>query len=168
MKIIMVIGLPGTGKSTFAHALAVAIGGRHLNTDIIRDALGKRGQYDSETKAGIYAEMLRQTSIALSRGENVVIDGTFYQQKLRLPYIAIAKKYEVPIYWMEIGADEQIIRSRVNQRRIFSEADFEVYLKIKSEYEHLDAPHLDLRSDLLGIPEMVEKARTYLENGKVE
>jgi hypothetical protein len=32
----------------------------------------------------------------------------------------------------------------------------------------LDAPHLDLRSDLLGIPEMVEKARIYLERGKLE
>lgn len=168
MKIIMVTGLPGTGKSTFAHALALAIDARHLNTDIIRDALGKRGQYDAETKTAIYAEMLRQTSLALNRGENVVIDGTFYQQKLRLPYIAMAKKYATHIHWLEISADEQVIRARVNQRRTFSEADFEVYLKIKSEYENLDAPHLDLRSDLLGIPEMVEKARIYLENGRLE
>lgn len=163
MRIIMVTGLPGTGKSTFAEALAQNVGGRHLNTDIIRDALGKRGQYDSETKAAIYAEMLRQTSLALDRGENVVIDGTFYQKRLRLPYIAIAKKYGIPIHWLEISADEQVIRTRVNQRRTFSEADFDVYLKVKSEYENLDAPHLDLRSDLLGIAEMVEKARTYLE-----
>lgn len=163
MKIIMVTGLPGTGKSTFAAALAQAMGGRHLNTDIIRYVLGKRGQYDADTKALIYAEMLRQTTLALERQEKVVIDGTFYQRKLRLPYIAIAKKYNVPIHWLEISADEQIIRTRVSKRRTYSEADFDVYLKIKSEYENLDAPHLDLRSDLLGIPEMVEKARAYVE-----
>jgi hypothetical protein len=51
----------------------------------------------------------------------------------------------------------------VNCRRTFSEADFAVYLKIKSQYESLNAPHLDLRSDYLSVNEMVEKAKQYLE-----
>lgn len=163
MKIIMITGLPGTGKSTFAKALAEATGGKHLNTDIIRDALGKRGQYDTDTKIAIYAEMLRQTALLLEKDYNVVVDGTFYQKKLRQPYIALAQKYGATVHWMEISADESIIRTRVNGRREHSEADFDVYLKIKSQYENLEAPHLDLRSDKLSVSEMVEKAKAYLK-----
>lgn len=159
----MITGLPGTGKSTFATALAQAIGGKHLNTDIIREALGKRGQYDLDTKAAIYAEMLRQTAQLLENKEDVVVDGTFYQKKLRQPFLAVAQKYGANVHWMEISADESIVRTRVNCRRTHSEADFAVYLKIKSQYENLDAPHLDLRSDYLSVAEMVEQAKTYLE-----
>ncbi len=167
MKMVVITGLPGTGKSTFAKALAEAIGAKHLNTDIIRDALGKRGQYDSDTKAAIYAEMLRQTAILLENGGSVIIDGTFYKKKLRQPYIALAKKYGITIQWMEIRAAEDIVRHRVNCYRDYSEADFEVYLKIKSQYEQLEVPHLKLHSDQLSIPEMIEKARRYLEIEKL-
>lgn len=163
MKMVMITGLPGTGKSTFAKALAEAIGAKHLNTDIIRDALGKRGQYDPDTKATIYAEMLRQTAVLIEHGSSIIIDGTFYQKKLRQPYIVLAKKYGVMIQWIEIRAAEDIVRHRVNVDRDYSEADFEVYLKIKSQYEQLDAPHLNLYSDQLSIPEMIEKAKKYLE-----
>lgn len=162
MKVIMITGLPGTGKSTFAKALANATGAKHLNTDIIRDAMGKRGQYDADTKAAIYAEMLRQTALLLESGATVIVDGTFYQKKLRQPYIALAKKYGAPIHWIEISAQEDTIRHRVKNRRDFSEADFDVYLKIKSQYETLDAPHLDLHSDQMHVPEMVEKVKAYL------
>lgn len=163
MKVIMITGLPGTGKSTFARALAKALDGKHLNTDIIRDALDKRGKYDVDTKAMIYTEMLRQTALMLENGYDVIVDGTFYQKKLRQPYIALAKKKGAPIHWMEISADENAIRTRVNSRREHSEADFEVYLKIKAQYEDLDAPHLDLQSDYLNVNEMVGKAKEYLE-----
>jgi len=163
MKMILITGLPGTGKSTFAKALAEATDAKHLNTDIIRDALGKRGQYDADTKAAIYAEMLRQTAQLLENGANVIVDGTFYQKKLRQPYLALAKKYGITIHWIEISAAEEVVRHRVSCCRDYSEADFDVYLKVKSQYEGLDAPHLALRSDQLSVPEMVEKTSIYLE-----
>ncbi|MFN7119715.1 MAG: AAA family ATPase [Saprospiraceae bacterium] len=168
MKIIMITGLPGTGKSTFAQTLAGAIGARHLNTDIIRDAMGKRGQYDADTKAIIYAEMLRQTGLLLENDTDVIIDGTFYQKKLRQPYILLAKKYKAAMYWIETAANEEVIRERVSCCREYSEADFAVYLQIKSQYEPLNIPHLVLHSDQLSIAEMLENAVNYLKNNKLK
>lgn len=162
MNIIMVIGLPGTGKTTFAKSLAEALDAQHINTDIIRDSINKRGQYDPETKAKIYKEMLEQAETALNKGQNVVLDGTFFKKELRKPYREMATKYQANLYWMEIKAKEDVIRTRVSQRRAYSEADFEVYLKIKSQYEPLEAPHLELWSDALDLPEMVKKAKDYI------
>ncbi|MBK7872820.1 MAG: ATP-binding protein [Saprospiraceae bacterium] len=164
MKIIMIIGLPGTGKTTFAQLLAKSLDAVHINTDIIRDAMGKRGQYDAITKSSIYEELLNQTEASLQNQKNVIVDGTFYQKKLRTPYYKLAKKYHIPIFWMEIKANEALIRTRVSKRRAYSEADFEVYLKIKSQYEPLEAPSLELWSDQFELSEMVEQAKNYVNS----
>ncbi|MDX1940683.1 MAG: ATP-binding protein [Saprospiraceae bacterium] len=164
MKIIMIIGLPGTGKTTFAESLAKSLGAVHLNTDIIRDTMGKRGQYDLTTKTSIYEELLKLTEEHLQNKRSVAVDGTFYQKKLRIPFDELAKKYQIPIFWMEIRANEDIIRTRVNKRRAYSEADFEVYLKIKSQYEPLEAPNLELWSDQLELSDMVEQAKNYVNS----
>lgn len=160
--LIMITGLPGSGKSTFATALALSLKVPHLNTDIIRSNLGKRGQYDESTKAMIYAKMLKKTESILHDGDSVIVDATFYKEGLRKPYRALAKKYKKPIFWIIVAAEEAIIRERVSKKRQYSEADFEVYLAIKDAFEPLEDRHLVLRSDQCSVIEMVEKARAYL------
>lgn len=161
-KLLLITGLPGTGKTTFAGALAEAIDARHLNSDKVRTDLDKRGQYDEQTKAAVYQEMLRQTEAALRDGDNVIVDATFYKRELREPYEELAKRRQVPIFWIELKAEEATVRERVAQKRAYSEADYEVYRKVKANYEPLPAEHLALWSDQLTVEEMVEEAKRYL------
>ncbi|MEZ4931816.1 MAG: AAA family ATPase [Saprospiraceae bacterium] len=162
-KLILVVGLPGTGKTTFARALSTAIGARHLNSDIIRHDAGERGHYDMASKAAIYDEMLNRTESFLKNRQPVVIDATFYKNIFRKPYQLLGEKYDVDVKWIEIKADEEIIKERVNKKREYSEADFEVYKKIKEDYEPLEMPHLILWSGLLTVEEMVFRAKEYLK-----
>ena len=55
--LIMITGLPGTGKTTYAMKLAKSIEAIHLNSDIVRAQIGKRGHYDKASKAAVYNEM---------------------------------------------------------------------------------------------------------------
>ncbi|MCO6479501.1 MAG: AAA family ATPase [Phaeodactylibacter sp.] len=159
--LIIVTGLPGTGKTTFARALAERIGAHHLNTDIIRDELGLRGQYDKASKQKVYQKMRNKTSEALKAGRTVIVDGTFFRKALREPYEELGVKFNAPVYRLVIEAPEETIRKRTAQKREYSEADFEVYLKVRDEWEPLEKPHLSLVSaDLEG---MVEKAFLYLQ-----
>ncbi len=162
MKLIMITGLPGTGKTTFARALSQELTYRHLNTDMVRDELGKRGQYDEETKAEIYEELFKRAESELREGHGVIVDGTFYQRSLRADFEQLAERTEAAVFWIEIKASEEVIEERVNQKRAYSEADFEVYLKIKSQYEPLESPHLTLRSDELEVAKMVDRATAYV------
>lgn len=162
-KLILVVGLPGTGKTTFARALSTAIEARHLNSDIVRHDAGKRGHYDSASKAAIYNEMLGRTEDFLKNHQPVVIDATFYKNIFRSPYQLLGEKYDVDVKWIEIKADEEIIKERVNKKREYSEADFEVYKRIKKDYEPLEMTHLILWSDQLSVEEMVSKAKAYLK-----
>lgn len=162
MKLIIVLGLPGTGKTTFASALATAINAKHLNSDMVRDSFGKRGHYDVSSKDAIYNEMLKQTEEYIQSRDTVIIDATFYKENLRLPYSKLSEKYNVPIFWIELKAEESEIQKRVGKKRKYSEADFEVYLKIKKSYEPLTYERLVLWSDQLSLEEMVEKTMEFL------
>lgn len=163
--LIIISGLPGTGKTTFARALAQKMHVHHLNSDMIRDELGKRGQYDPDTKSLIYERMQERTERYLQAGETVIVDATFYKKNYRKPYFHLAENYGVPLKWIELEAGEQTIRKRVEQKRKYSEADFSVYQKIKAAYEPLSIKHLILSSDDRSVSEMLEEAATFITDG---
>ncbi|KAA5542568.1 AAA family ATPase [Roseiconus nitratireducens] len=79
---IIVRGLSGTGKTTFASALADQIGATHLSTDQIRkggQAVGKDPSYDQTARRKVYESMYDQGVERLGDGESVVLDGTHLQ-----------------------------------------------------------------------------------------
>lgn len=161
-QLILITGLPGSGKTTFARALAQAMEVPHLNTDGLRREMNLRGQYDEAIKQQVYQELLLRTTQHLQDGQSVVVDATFYTPTTRAPFLQLAAEQGVNIRWIELQADEDVIRNRVSYQRPDSEADFNVYLKIKEKYTAPAAPHLQLRSDQLSLAEMVRQARHYL------
>lgn len=166
--LIIVSGLPGTGKTTFAKALAESLDVPHLNSDIIRDELGKRGQYDQRTTSMIYQKMYDRAAAFLQQGKSVIVDATFHKDAKRDPYLNLARAKGYPLKWIELQTQEALIRERVNTKRTYSEADFSVYQKIKSAYEPLKVPHLVLSSGELNVAQMLERTEPYLKGGNYD
>lgn len=160
--IIMVVGLPGTGKSTFARALAVRTGAAHFNTDLIRQELGLRGRYTPQDKQRVYRELIQRTKSTLRGGHPVIVDATLYLERLRKPYRLMARDFNCFISWIQLRASTAVIRERLSRPRPHSEADFLVYTKIQRVCEPLTDPHLRLSSDRLSQSEMVDLALRYL------
>ncbi len=134
----------------------------HLNTDMIRDELGLRGRYDPKTKKAIYDEMRQRAARQLASGQSVLIDGTFYLESLRDSFQQLATEAGGHIRWIELKAGEATIRDRVKNKRDYSEADYDVYKKVKALYEPLNRPHLVLWSDELPPEELVQRAKDFL------
>ena len=160
--IIAVTGLPGTGKTTFARSLAHAVGTIHLNTDIVRHLLHMRGRYQPEDKARVYDALFTKLEDAIKLGKHVVVDGTFYSSELRTRLREVGDKHDIPVTWIELQADEEVIRKRVVRHREYSEADFDAYQAVKAQYEPIKCMHLVLRSDRMTPGEMTKTALSFL------
>lgn len=160
--IIIVLGLPGTGKSYFAQLLSDRLGAVYINSDRLRNALKARGMYTRKNKLEIYQAMVEEARRTVAEGKNVVIDATFYKRIMTNLFIQLATDHTVPIRFIKIEADEKLIKERLKKPRQDSEADFGVYVKIKEEFEEPVVPHLRLRSEADNIDTMLESALNFL------
>jgi predicted kinase len=160
--LIIFYGLPGTGKTTLARATAAHLKWSHYNTDIIRDQMGKRQMYDRHTKEAVYTQLLECTDADLAAGGGVVLDGTFYRERIRIPYRLLAQKHHIPLKWVEAVADEETVRKRVSLPRPYSEADYKVYQKIKREFEVVKGPGLQVRTDTDDLESNIQKVLAYI------
>jgi predicted kinase len=154
--LILISGLPGSGKTTLARAYAARYGAVHLNSDLQRQALGLMGHYRPEDKEKVYQSLLEKARAALEEGQTVVVDSTFYKESIREPFRQLAMDCDVRWYWVELRASEPQIRERLQKPRPDSEADFKVYEKIRDAYEPIHEPHLILWSDSSALAQMTE------------
>lgn len=162
IMIIMIFGLPGSGKSYFARHLQKEIDAIYFNTDIIRRELNLNGVYNEESKQKVYDKLVEEVSGQLDKGFDVIVDGTFHKQRRRESFRGIARKKSIEIYFIEIKASERTIRKRIEKKRKDSEADFEVYRNIKNEFDPFSESHLILRSDKESINDMIIKTKKYI------
>jgi predicted kinase len=160
--IIVVFGLPGSGKSYFAEALAGEINAKWINSDIVRHEMSGEGQYGDKDKSLIYQAMGEKAREVLTDETPVILDATFFRKALRQDVIDLGKEMHAQVVWMEIVADEELIRQRTERKRKYSEADFKVYHKVKDQFEPLKSEHLTLKSGESNLDTMLATALTYL------
>jgi predicted kinase len=160
--VVIVFGLPGTGKSYFASRLAERITAEYINSDRLRKELFPERTYSDKEKEMVYREMLEKTKRAINDNTNVVLDATFYKNDTRNRLLKEIKD-KAKITLIEIRAAEDIIRQRLQKERPFSEADFGIYKLIQQQWEPLNAPHLILSSTDYNINDMLQKAMDHLQ-----
>ena len=161
--VILVFGLPATGKTYFSKKLAENINATHINTDIIRERLGFKGRYDEKTKQQVYNELFKNTQREFKKGADVIVDGTFHKSRRREQLKKLTTEANRNIYFIEIKAEEKTVRKRLNKGRKHSEADVDVYEKIKSEFDFPVNGCLELWSDKEDINDMIKKAKEYID-----
>jgi predicted kinase len=91
-----------------------------------------------------------------------VLDATFHDDETRNPFIQEMKQ-KGRICFIEVTADENLVRQRLKKERAYSEADFEVYKLICGQWEPLNEPSLLLKSTDENIDSMLQKAAAYLK-----
>ena len=160
--IVIVFGLPGSGKSFFASRLAKMINADYINSDRLRKEMFKDRTYSEQEKAAIYNAMLEKMKEAINQNRNLVLDATFHKNETRKLFIQEGEGKD-DIFFIEVGADENIIRERLKEERPYSEADFEVYNFIRKHYEPMNEHHLILVSTDENVDYMLRKAVAYLK-----
>lgn len=160
--IIIVFGLPGSGKSFFSSRLAAKLNAKYVSTDELRLELFPTRTYSDKEKLAVYDAMLNILVKENTERKTIVLDGTFYKDSIRNKFETEIKKIGDQLIYIEVTALEKTIVSRIGKPRINSEADFDVYLRLRDEYEPLTKEHLVLDSSQDNIDSMLQKAVHYI------
>ena len=149
--IVVVSGLPGTGKTTVARGLGSELNAPVLTTDEIRKAGSKYPEYTRRKKQGIYEKMFRTANDLLSEKEIIILDGTFFKIELRERAFQLGIDHDMCVFILETLCDEDVVKDRIEKRfqadEDASEADFKVYKIIQSQFEPIQKPHFRLRTE---------------------
>ncbi len=149
--LVLIGGLPGTGKSTLAKQLAEEAGFTWIRTDVVRKELAgiapespTPGQerallYSTEWTVKTYQETLRRAEAALFDGERVLVDGSFHENAKRRRFFEAARRLAVPFVFFQCQADPAVVRERLAQRRgDVSDADWSVYVEMSERWQEPD------------------------------
>lgn len=158
--LIIVCGLPGSGKTTLAKAVSKAVGALHLSSDRIRKEIFPDPTYSEEEKRAVYMEMAERAKKALSEGRDVVADATFYKKWQREAFTSLTGECRTVLCTL----DEENIRKRLGRRRMggISDADYEVYIKLRGEFEGIEGKFLEIDT-LLPLKERVRRVLEFLK-----
>ena len=157
-SLVVLSGLPGSGKSHLAREISARYPLAVLASDALRRALVKRPTYSQKESARLFAAVHGVLEDLLSRGVPALLDATNLKEMHRQPLYEIAARTGARLLVVEVRADDEMVRQRLNARRArenpadISEATVEVYEMMREEAEPITRPHLvvDTSADELG------------------
>ena len=147
VRLVMVGGSPGTGKTVLARGLGERLDATVLSTDEIRDELIPRtgdepvactpGRYAPEHVAAVYAELLRRAETALGRGESVVLDASWLDRAQRREARRVAERTSSMLTELRAVCSPDTALARIGRRRAegadASEATAEIARQLDAE-----------------------------------
>lgn len=137
--IILMNGLPGSGKSTMAKMVTEAVGGICLATDEVRKRLFQDISYDNRYKELVY-KIIALFIEKMSSNQPVVVDATFSRNCYRRIFDVLGLKLNRKVFHIHCLCDERICLERIRNRAGgYSDADAAVYNIIKGEWEEYDS-----------------------------
>jgi predicted kinase len=163
---VLVGGLPGSGKTYFAKRLAATLDAVWLSSDVERKRLKAAGKYKLDDRMLVYKELGKLAELHLIESQNVIVDATFSRQDMRDLFTSLAGKLSVPLHFIWVYANEQLIKERLKQPREDSEADFAAYQKIHDEFEPIDFPFATIESTNDNVESMLKKAEQFISGNE--
>jgi aminoglycoside phosphotransferase family enzyme len=128
-RLTAVGGLSGSGKSTFARAVAPAVGPSPgavvLRTDEVRKRLAGVGPlerlpgtaYGPQAYAAVYDSVFDAAARMLAAGWSVVLDASFVDEALRHRAEAVAGAHQAPFSGVWLQAPTAVLQARVRARK---------------------------------------------------
>jgi aminoglycoside phosphotransferase family enzyme/predicted kinase len=149
--LVVMSGLPATGKSTVAGSLAGRIGAAYVSSDIVRKQLAgldprsragdefREGLYAPEMTGRTYEELRRRAREHLAAGRPVVLDAMHGRASERAAARALAEQHGVPCLVAELRLSDADARARIEGRDAdplrTSDATWEVYAAQRERFE---------------------------------
>ena len=150
VRLILIGGLPGTGKSTVGGALADRLGAVLLRSDRVRKELAgidpstpapasyRAGLYRPEATVATYATLLDHAARLLGRGESVVLDASWSDANRRRDAVAVAEATTADMIELRCTAPPELATDRLRSRAGSadpSDADARIAARMQAHFD---------------------------------
>ena len=134
VKLVLVGGAPGTGKSTLGAGVADRLGMSLLSSDRVRKELAhlspeapagaglREGIYAPESTRQVYAELMRRAALLLRMGESVVVDATWASEEHRGVARQVAEHCTADLVQLRCEVSPEVADLRLDTRPPMSAA----------------------------------------------
>ena len=129
IRLALIGGSPGTGKSTLARALAGKVGAQVISTDDVRRELRESGTitgdpgvldaglYSPDNVATVYEVALRRARMCLGNGQSVILDGTWRDPQNRAQAHRLATETHSAVVELMCTATVDTAADRIRTRQ---------------------------------------------------
>jgi predicted kinase len=143
--LVVVSGLPGTGKSYFSRRLVERLPAVILESDQLRKTLFPAPGYSAVESRRLFRAAHVLVERLLRRGVPVVFDATNLSEHYRGYLYRIAERLEVKLVLVRVEAPAELVYQRLQVRRAdtedWSDADWGVYQRLRPEEEKIRRRH---------------------------
>src|SRR5579863_7606856 len=152
--IVLMAGLPGTGKSALAHLLALRTSGRVISKDEVRHALftADEIEYSSLQDDFCLEVMLEICGFLLQKDRSRILflDGRTFSRSYQIDNViraaeALHEEWRI----IECVCPEEIVRQRIEAQVSAGDhpagnRNFQLYLEVKARFESIGMPKISI------------------------
>ena len=143
--LVVVIGLPGTGKSYLSARLAEKLDYIILESDAIRKRLFSSPVYSTEESTSLFRVIHQLIEYLLKKGVSVILDATNLSESHREHLYNIAEKSHARLVLVEVTAPPELVFSRLERRSgeegNKSDANWSIYQQMVPTAEKIRRHH---------------------------
>ena len=167
--LVVLLGLPGSGKTTLAHRLTETTDVVVVSRDTIRSAMFPDCRYTAEEKVAAFAAMQEAIRITLSAGRRVCTDGmTFANEADRQAMRRVAADLGVRIHFVFCDCPLEVAQRRVatDTETVFPDRDAQAVQEVADRFAPV--PPGTVRLDMTASPNDLASRLAELLEDEVE
>lgn len=143
--LVLVAGLPGSGKSQFSRELMLRTDAVILESDAIRRLLFARPSYTWWESRRLFAALHAAVEKLIDAGISCIVDATNLADAYRQPLYDIADRHGAKLIIVEATAPAEVTIARLSDRAVtpenVSDADVAVYERMRPKWEPIGREH---------------------------
>ena len=139
--LILLSGLPASGKTTSARRLAASLAFEHIESDAIRRGISPAPTYSSDESAAVFRKAEDLAARALDGGHHALLDATNLSNRDRKRFVRLAARSGATLIAVRLTAPEAVIRERLAKPRDgWSQAGAAVYERMRGRGQPFPMP----------------------------
>jgi len=162
-SLVVVSGLPGTGKSYFCRRLAERTPVVILESDALRKVIFHCPSYSGDESADLFRAINRLAADLLAKGITPVVDATNLEEYHRERLYHVAEQAGSRLIVVQIWAPPEVVHQRLLRRAggkdpsDSSDADWQVYQRMRPHAENIRRNHfrVDTSRDIAPVVEKI-------------